>query len=199
MKKILGLFIMKMLGWKIDRNLPKELFDQCVLIAAPHTSNWDYLLAVSSLGVVGVDLRYTIKKQWMEPPLGWLFRLLGGIGVDTTPKTNGEKPQGLVDVIADLFQEDEKLSVMVPAEGTRSRQPQWKTGFYYIALTAKVPIALGYLDYERKIAGVGKAIYPSGNVEDDMLEVMRFYKNIPAKFPEDFALDERFYPPKHVG
>lgn len=199
MKKILGLLVTKVFGWRIDRNLPRELFEQCVVIAAPHTSNWDYLLAISALAALGVNLRYTIKKQWIASPLGWVFKMLGGIGVDRTPRISGEPSQGLVDAIANLFQEHRKLSIIVPAEGTRSLRTQWKTGFYYIALRAKVPIALGYLDYESKIAGIGKVVVPSGNLEDDMLEIMEFYKDIPPKIPDYFALDERFYPQKNVG
>ena len=192
MKKEFGRFIIKLLGWRINKNIPDELFNKCVIIAAPHTSNWDYPLAIYSLTALGVNLRYTIKKQWMRPPFGWFFRMMGGLGVDRSPKKIGEKPAKLVDAIADQFEIHDKLAVMVPAEGTRSLQPRWKTGFYYIALKAKVPIALGYLDYKEKIGGIGKVIYPTGDINKDMIEIMEFYKDISPKFPQKFSLDKRF-------
>ncbi|MBI9053054.1 MAG: 1-acyl-sn-glycerol-3-phosphate acyltransferase [Bacteroidales bacterium] len=193
MKKIIGRIIIKILGWKIDKEVPKELFDKCVVIAAPHTSNWDYPLAIYSFAALGVNLRYTIKKQWMQPPYGWFFRIMGGLEVDRSPKNKDKNPVSLVDAIAYQFDNHDKLAVMVQAEGTRSLQSNWKTGFYYIALKAKVPIILGYLDYKKKISGIGKVIYPTGDINKDMLEIMEFYKDINPKFPQKFSLDERFY------
>ncbi len=196
MKKQFGKFIIRLLGWKINPNLPDELFKKCVVIAAPHTSNWDYPLTIYSMVALGVNLRYTIKDQWIKSPVGWFFRMMGGIGVDRSPKGKDENRLSLVDAMVNLFKEHDQLSVMVQAEGTRSLRTQWKTGFYYIALKAKVPIALGYLDFAKKESGIGKILYPSGDLEKDMLEIMEFYKDIAPKFPEKFALDERFYPAK---
>ena len=192
-----GKFIIKILGWKINWTLPEEVYKKCVIIAAPHTSNWDYPIAIAAMSALGVKLKYTIKDQMMRPPYGWFFRMMGGIGVDRRPKKKNDSRLSLVDAIAQLFKRYEKLSVIVQAEGTRSLRAHWKTGFYYIALKAKVPIALGYLDYQEKIAGIGKLIYPTGDMEKDMLEIMEFYKDIPGKWPEKFTLDERFYPPKN--
>jgi 1-acyl-sn-glycerol-3-phosphate acyltransferase len=196
LKKIIGKIVIKILGWQINEDIPKELFDKCVVIAAPHTSNWDYPLAISSMAALGVNLRYTIKKSWMRFPYKFFFKLMGGIGVDRSPKDGDNKPISLVDAIANLFKAHDKLAVIVQAEGTRSLQKHWKTGFYYIALEAKVPIALGYLDYKHKTSGVGKVIYPTGDINKDMSEIMSFYQDISPKFPEKFALDERFYPSK---
>ena len=145
------------------------------------------------MAALGINIKYTIKKQWMNPPFGWFFKMMGGIGINRMPKKRGQSQLKLVDAIANLFEKQTCLTVIVQAEGTRSRRAEWKMGFYYIALKAKVPIALGYLDYKKKECGIGKVIYPSGNLEKDMLEVMEFYKNIPAKIPENFAVDERFY------
>lgn len=194
MKKLVGRFILKLLGWNINNNIPKELFGKCVMIAAPHTSNWDYPLSISSMAALGVNIRYTIKEQWMKPPYGWFFRLMGGIGVDRSPKKTGDNRIKLVDAIADLYNHHDKLAVMVPAEGTRSLQTNWKTGFYYIALKANVPIVLGYLDFKEKIGGIGKVIYPTGDINKDMMEIMDFYKDINPKFPHKFSLDVRFLP-----
>lgn len=192
MKKLLGIVIIKLLGWKINKNVPPELFEKCVVIAAPHTSNWDYPLTIYSMAALGVNLKYTIKNQWMKMPYGWFFRLMGGIGVDRISKDN--KAISLVDAISKLINDAEKLTVIIQAEGTRSLQKHWKTGFYYTALKAEVPIALGYLDYKEKTSGIGKLIFPTGDINKDMREIMEFYKNITPKFRSKFALDERFYP-----
>ncbi|MCP4442019.1 MAG: acyltransferase [Aureispira sp.] len=194
MKKLLGKLFLKLFGWKFIGEAPPEVHKQCVLIAAPHTTNWDYPFAVATMSALGVKIRYTIKKEWMHFPLRLFFGPMGGIGINRTPKNPGDKRPSMVEAIADLFNEHEKLCIMVPAEGTRSLRKQWKTGFYYIALTANVPIVLGYLDFEKKISGIGKVIYPTGNLEKDMGEIMEFYKDIKGKHPKKFMLDERFYP-----
>ena len=98
----------------------------------------------------------------------------------------------MVDAIADLFDKYDKIAVVVTPEGTRALRTEWKTGFYYIAVKAKVPIALGYLDYKNKIAGVGKLVYPSGDMDKDLKEIMAFYKTIPPKHPEKFSVDLRY-------
>ncbi|WP_052594476.1 1-acyl-sn-glycerol-3-phosphate acyltransferase [Aureispira sp. CCB-QB1] len=192
MKKIIGKIVIKILGWKIDPNTPKELFEKCVVIAAPHTSNWDYPIAVYSMAALGVNLRYTIKKDWMKFPYGGFFKLMGGIGVDRSIPNNRHQRMNLVSAIANLFKKHDQLAVIVQAEGTRALQKKWKTGFYYIALEANVPIALGYLDYQKKVSGIGKMIYPTGDIHRDMSEIMDFYKNITPKFSDKFALDERY-------
>ncbi|MEN0006644.1 MAG: 1-acyl-sn-glycerol-3-phosphate acyltransferase [Bacteroidota bacterium] len=191
MQKLLGKLIITLLGWKLNKNVPKEVYEKCVIIAAPHTSNWDYPLTMAAMSMFEVNMKYTIKKEWIESPLGWLFRALGGIGVDRFAK-DGSKKISLVDAIANLFEESETLTIIVQPEGTRSLQKKWKTGFYYIAQKAQVPIVFGYLDYKNKSIGIEKVLYPSGDLEADMFKIMEFYKNIPAKFPEKFALDERF-------
>ena len=84
--------------------------------------------------------------------------------------------------------------MMVTPEGTRARREHWKSGFYHIAIAANVPIALSYLDYKKKTAGVGKILYPSGNIEQDMREIMQFYADVSPKYPELFSLDTRYYP-----
>lgn len=196
MKKLFGKLFLKIFGWKVEGTVPDEVHQQCVLIAAPHTSNWDYPLAVATMSNLGVKIRYTIKKEWMRFPQRLFFGPMGGIGINRTPKNPGDARPKMVESIAELFKDHEKLCIMVPAEGTRSLRKQWKTGFYYIALAAKVPIVLGYLDFEKKVAGIGKVVYPTGDIQKDMAEIMEFYKDIKGKHPQNFMLDERFYPPK---
>lgn len=192
MKKQLGGLLLKTFGWSVDPNIPQEAYGNCVLIAAPHTSNWDFPFAVSAMAKLGINIRFTIKREWMRPPAGWFFRGMGGIAVDRRPKTPGDERPSMVDSIARLFEGKKNLCIILEPEGTRSLTKKWKTGFYYIALKAKVPIVLGWLDFEKKIAGISKALYPSGNIDEDMKEIMDFYKDIKGKHPEKFALDERY-------
>lgn len=183
---------LKLMGWETDNHWPENL-SQCVMIAAPHTSNWDALYARLALKALGVNVRLTIKDSYMQFPLGPFVRAMGGIGIDRRPKQAGEPRPSMVQVMTDLFKQHPELVMLVTPEGTRARQEQWKTGFYYVAVNAGVPIALAYMDYEQKKAGVGKIIHPTGNFEEDMAEIMDFYAGIQAKFPEDFSVDQRYY------
>ena len=185
---------LKMLGWEIDNHWPLDL-EQCVMIAAPHTSNWDALYARLALKALGVNVRLTIKDSYMKLPFGPFVRAMGGIGINRAPKKTGEPYLSMVQVMTDLFKTHPKLVMIVTPEATRAKQEQWKTGFYHVALAAGVPIALAYMDYVQKKTGVGKIIYPAGNYEQDMAEIMGFYAKINAKFPEKFSIDMR-YPPQ---
>lgn len=185
---------LKVIGWSIDPNPPKELKEQCVMICAPHTSNWDFPITLSIMNVLNIKARYAIKKEIMGFPFGPILKALGGISINRQPKKEGEKKKSTVQAIAQLFQKEKHLCLMIAAEGTRSLRREWKTGFYYIALQANVPICLGYLDYERKIGGFGKVVYPSGDLEKDMAEIMAFFVDKTGKHPENFSIDQRFYP-----
>lgn len=183
---------LKLMGWETDNHWPENL-SQCVMIAAPHTSNWDALYARLALKALGVNVRITIKDSYMQFPLGPFVRAMGGIGIDRRPKQAGEPRPSMVQVMTDLFKQHPELVMLVTPEGTRARQEQWKIGFYYVAVNAGVPIALAYMDYEQKKAGVGKIIHPTGNFEEDMAEIMDFYAGIQAKFPKEFSVDQRYY------
>lgn len=180
-----------LMGWKIDNHWPLDL-DQCVMIAAPHTSNWDALYARLALKALGVNVKLTIKDSYMKFPLGPFVRALGGIGIDRGPKVEGQERPSMVQVMSDLFKEHPKLVMLVTPEATRAKREQWKTGFYHVAVTAGVPIALAYMDYAKKKTGVGKIVYPSGDMQKDMAEIMAFYAQIDAKFPEQFSVDQRY-------
>ena len=179
------------MGWEIDNHWPLDL-DQCVMIAAPHTSNWDALYARLALKALGVNVRITIKDSYMKLPFGPFVRAMGGIGIDRRPKQAGEERLSMVQVMSDLFKTHDKLVMLVTPEGTRAKQEKWKTGFYHVAVTAGVPIALAYMDYAKKKTGVGKIVYPTGDYEKDMAEIMAFYASISAKFPEQFSVDLRY-------
>jgi 1-acyl-sn-glycerol-3-phosphate acyltransferase len=125
-----------------------------------------------------IPVQYTVKSELFFFPLGNLLKALGGIPINR--KTKGR----MVDKMVDIYNHHDHICILITPEGTRSYSPEWKKGFYYIANGAEVPIALGYLDYNKKLAGVGPLIYPSGNYEKDLEEIKSFYRNITPKFPE---------------
>jgi 1-acyl-sn-glycerol-3-phosphate acyltransferase len=178
-------FIMKILGWKIDYNLPEE-FNRCVLIAAPHTSNWDFLYCVLTFRVLKIPYKFTIKKEWFRFPFNLIIKPLGGLAVDTENKNN------TVDIMTKFFEKNKHFTMAVTPEGSRSKIEEWKSGFYRLAKQAKVPICLGYLDYKTKTAGVGAVVYPSEDMKNDLKKVMHFYETKQPKYPKKFSTDIRY-------
>jgi len=193
MGTIISKLIFLFSGWTKDdnQNIPPEV-QRCVIIASPHTSNWDLVYARAAFYLMGIPLRFTIKKEWFRPPFGWLVKKMGGLGIDRSPKAPGEPRKSMTEAMIGLFDEHKVLAIMVTPEGTRSLRTEWKTGFYHVAVGAGVPIALGYLDYKRKHAGVGPIVHPSGNMDADLRKIMAFYKEIVPKHPEKFAIDKRY-------
>ncbi|BDD04638.1 1-acyl-sn-glycerol-3-phosphate acyltransferase [Aureibacter tunicatorum] len=182
MWKSLARFIFWIGGWKIVGDMPKNL-KRAVMIAAPHTSNWDFIYARAAFFLMDVPVRFTIKKEWVDSPLGGLMKSLGAIAIDRSPKNKGEQKKSMVDAMADLFDENEELVILITPEGTRGYVEKWRSGFYHIAQKANVPILMGYLDFKKKEAGIGGEIIPSGNYDQDLEKIMGFYKNITAKHP----------------
>lgn len=148
------------------------------MIAAPHTSNWDFLFARCAFYLMDVDLRFTIKKEAMVGPLGWLLHKMGALPVDRS------KNNSLVSAMVEILNKSDRMVIMITPEGTRKYQPRWRKGFYHTAVEAKVPIILGYLDYPNKEAGVGPIFYPTGNLEADIEEIKAFYRTKKGKYPE---------------
>lgn len=173
--------------WKITNYLPDDI-KKCVIVAAPHTSNWDFVYGIGALKIMKLKMRFTIKKEWMKFPFKTMMTSLGALPIDRDAIKTGEK-KGTVDAIADLFASRPELRLMVTPEGTRTKMEKWKTGFYYIALKAKVPIALGFMDYKKRTCGIDKILYPSGDFKVDMKAIMDFYKNIDAKYSQNFSTD----------
>jgi len=184
--------LLRLAGWKTINELPGGI-TRCVMIAAPHTSNWDFILTRLVFNVLKIHLRFTLKKEWMRFPLNIIMRPMGGLAIDRSPREAGGERRSMVEVMSEMFEKNKGPFVMlVTPEGSRSRRDEWKTGFYWVAMQAKVPIALGFLDYGRRIAGVGKVIYPNGELHNDMKEIMAFYKNITPKYPEKFSVDKNY-------
>ncbi len=187
---ILFLFriLFRLYGFKIIT--PENLhLKKAVVVAAPHTSNWDGIIGFAYYDIVGIKIRFAIKDSYMKFPLSLIFKPMGGIAINRNPNEIGGEKKSMTQAMIDLFAENEELNLLVTPEGTRKQVTKWKTGFYYVALGAKVPIALGYMDFKKKEAGIGKVIYPSGDIHKDMREIMDFYRNIQGRHPERFSLD----------
>ena len=173
--------------WKIVHYLPSEI-KKCVIIAAPHTSNWDFVYGMGAMANMNLKIRFTIKKEWLRFPIKGLMNKLGALPIDRTKNADGSK-KGTVEAIADLFTGRDELYLLTPPEDTRSKVEKWRTGFYYVALQAKVPIALGYMDFETRECGIDKLLYPTGDYAADMKIIREFYKDKKGKNPENFSLD----------
>jgi 1-acyl-sn-glycerol-3-phosphate acyltransferase len=152
-----------------------------VLIAAPHTTNWDFFYLLVFAAFYGVEIRWMGKHTLFRPPLGWLMRSLGGIPIVR------HRSENMVAAMARSFEGRRELVLVVPAEGTRSRREYWKSGFYHIACQADVPIVMSYLDYTRRRGGFGAAFHPTGDVGEDMEHVRSFYAGKDGKHPERFS------------
>lgn len=190
MIRLLCAWIFKLTGWKASSDVPPEI-KKCIIVGAPHTSNWDFWYCMATFKMYRLRIRFTIKKEWMRFPFSLLMRPLGGIGIDRSPRGPKNERPSFVEAMTDLFNNNENLIIVVTPEGSRSKNDQWKTGFYHIAKAANVPICLGYVDYAKKITGVCKPFYPS-DYEKDMQMIMDFYKTVTPKFPENFTTDKNF-------
>jgi 1-acyl-sn-glycerol-3-phosphate acyltransferase len=176
MTRLVARLFLTLTGWAAEGTRPSER--RFVLIAAPHTSNWDlaYLLALTC--VLDIRVSWMGKHTLFRPPLGWLLRALGGIPVVRHHRGD------MVTQMASAFAGVDSLALTVPAEGTRKYTPYWKSGFYHIARIAEVPIVMGYLDYRRRRGGFGPALHPSGNVSRDMDQIRDFYADKVGLYPD---------------
>lgn len=178
-KRALGRGYLRVFGWREEGDRPKA--PAFVLIAAPHTSNWDLPFTIALSWVYDVPIRWAGKHSLFRFPYGPFMRALGGIAIVRHERQNR------VQQLADLFEQYENLVLAVPAEGTRSRVEHWKSGFYHIARAAHVPIVCGYLDFGRKRGGFGLELEPSGDIAADMDRIRAFYEGKQGKFPENFG------------
>ncbi|HEX8514956.1 MAG TPA: 1-acyl-sn-glycerol-3-phosphate acyltransferase [Bacteroidia bacterium] len=180
--------IFNLFGWKITHYLPDEI-KQCVVVVAPHTSNWEFVFGMGAIKHMNLQPRFAIKKEWIRFPFKRLMLNSGALPIDRNAKNLLGEKKGTVDAMAELFKKHERLRLVITPEGTRSRMEKWRTGFYHVAVKANVPIALGFMDYEKRECGIDKIIYPSGDFKADMKIIMEFYKDIKAKHPGNFSVD----------
>ena len=166
---------LKLSGWRVEGALPART-PKCVLIAAPHTSNWDLPFTLMTAFVLRLNIYWMGKDSIFNWPFGAVMRWLGGIAVNREQSTNLVAASA-----AALKAADGPVQLIVPPEGTRDKTRHWKTGFYYIALAAEVPILLAYMDYAQRRVGIGPMFQPSGDIERDMATIKAFYAPIRGK------------------
>jgi 1-acyl-sn-glycerol-3-phosphate acyltransferase len=173
--RLISRFLLFCLGWRTQGSLGH--LQKCVLIAAPHTSNWDLFYTLLMAFNLKTGIYWMGKDSIFTKPFAGIMKWLGGIPIDRSKSNN------VVGQSIQMFNQNEKMVLTVPPSGTRSRVTYWKTGFYHIANNAKVPIALGFLDYGLKIGGIGPTFRTTGDIEADMKVISAFYAGITGKYP----------------
>ena len=182
MFKSLCRLIFRKMGWQVEMTVPYR--DKCIICVAPHTSNWDFIIAELYYHSIGRTAGFLMKKEWFFWPMGVLFRSMGGIPVERSRHVS------LTDRVAEAAIKAERFELAVTPEGTRSLATKWKRGFYFIALKAGLPIQLYAIDYKRKRIVCTQEIVPSGDVEADMRLIMDYYRPYEGKYPGKFAVED---------
>ncbi|MEG2573557.1 MAG: 1-acyl-sn-glycerol-3-phosphate acyltransferase, partial [Bacteroides sp.] len=157
-------------------------YDKYIVCAAPHTSNWDFIIGKLFYGAIGRDTGFMMKKEWFFFPFGALLRYMGGIPVYRDKKTS------LVEQVVNEIGRRETFHLAITPEGTRSANPNWKKGFYYIALRAKIPIVLIGIDYLTKTVTANKVIFPTGDMEKEMKEIKLYFTQFTGRIPKNFSV-----------
>ncbi|MDM8544272.1 1-acyl-sn-glycerol-3-phosphate acyltransferase [Desulfococcaceae bacterium HSG9] len=175
----ISLLILKSIGWKVVRDIPDTR--KFILLAAPHTSNWDFVLVLLISFALNIKVYTMMKKEVLDWTCGSIFNWLGAIPVDRS------RHGTMVEQVVRAFDRTENLVVVIAPEATRKKVKRWKTGFYHIAIGADIPIMLGFLDYRRKTGGIGRMIVPKGDMESEMIEIKAFYADITGKYSENMS------------
>jgi 1-acyl-sn-glycerol-3-phosphate acyltransferase len=179
MKQQFARWLLRLGGWKVQGSRPDHR--RYVLIAAPHTSNWDFPLMLLFAAAFDIKVTWMAKHSLFFPPLGWLMRSLGGLPIVRHQNRN------VVDTMVAAFNSSTDLVLAVPTEGTRERSEYWKSGFYHIARQASVPIVPSFLDYGRRRGGFGPALETSGDMGIDMQYFRDFYAPMKGKYVDQFG------------
>ena len=180
LKKLSQWILYRLMGW--HKAITVDFPEKCIICLAPHTSNWDLLIGQLYSHAEGLKSNFLMKKEWFFWPLGALFRNMGGIPVWRSKQTS------LTDILAEHATKASSFQLCITPEGTRSPNPDWKKGFYFIALKAQLPILLYGEDYEQKLICCTKAILPTGNINEDMREIKLYFKDFKGKRPELFTI-----------
>ena len=178
----LAILILRLRGWKTRGTMPPGV-TKCVMIAAPHTSNWDLPYTLMVAFALRINIYWMGKESIFKPPFRGLMMWMGGIPVDRS------KSNDLVAASVQQLKDAGSLILIVPPEGTRSKTTYWKTGFYWIAHGAGVPIMLGFLDFAKKEGGFDRMFTPTGDIEKDMAEIKAYYANVTGRYPQNFHLE----------
>ncbi len=172
-------WILKQLNWKIIVTSERPL--KSVFCVAPHTSNWDFILGKLFSAAVGIKAGFLMKKSWFFFPMGFILRKMGGVPIDRSKKNS------VTLQMIEHFKKAKELHLAITPEGTRSLNPNWKKGFYYIAKGANVPIELAYMDFEKKEMGITEVFYPTDDMEKDLQYIYNYYKDKKGLKPEKFV------------
>lgn len=181
MKDWFSNLLFKIYGWKLVGTVPTEI-KKYVLIAAPHTSNMDFFLAMPTMWKLGVPGRFLIKREHTDAFYGGLIKAMGGIGVDRKNQSSE-----FVSELKEIVGSRKELAMLFTPEGTRKAVKKWKTGFYRVALAVDVPIVLAYADYKLKEVHIGHVFYPSGDFVKDFEYMEKFFSSVAAKYPENYT------------
>ncbi|MFA8300920.1 MAG: 1-acyl-sn-glycerol-3-phosphate acyltransferase [Hyphomicrobiales bacterium] len=173
------------MGWKIIGVMPHDV-KKSVIVAAPHTSNWDFIIGRIAFYIMRINVGFLIKKESFVGPLGFILKKMGAIPVDR------RKNNRMIDQIKTKFDQSESFHIIITPEGTRSLVKNWRKGYYHIATSANVPIALSYMDYKKKEGGIKEILFPSGDYEKDFEKIKEAYKGVSAKYPEKFNLSSMY-------
>jgi 1-acyl-sn-glycerol-3-phosphate acyltransferase len=176
-RRLYQFIFFRLLGWKIVGTIEEEV-KKCVLMVMPHTSNFDFFLGLFSRGIIGIEMNFVGKKELFMFPFGYYFRSIGGAPLDRSGGKN------LVDAIVDIFNSRQVFRMAIAPEGTRKKVTQLKTGFYYIALKANVPIIPVAFDYGNKEVRIGNPVSVSGDFDADIKIILSHFKEAQGKFPE---------------
>ena len=171
--------VMKMAGWKIVGEVPDE--PKILLVGAPHTSNWDYIITMLTVFSLGADIHFVAKKSLFKFPLGGLMRFSGGIPLDRATS------EGFVDQMVEEFNKRNSFALAIMPEGTRLREEtcRWRSGFYHIAQGAGVPMLPVIFDYGRKTMRLGPALWPGGDYESDLADIQSYFAGVQGKHPRN--------------
>ena len=169
-KKNICKIIFIIFKWKILGKFSKV--PKYIIAVAPHTSFYDFFIGILVRNIINEKINFIGKKELFGPLTGWFFRSLGGVPVDRNSKKD------TVSSIVEIFNKRKKFKLAIAPEGTRKKVKKWKTGFYYIALKAKIPIMPVAFDYNNKNVIVHSLFYPTGNIEEDFKNLYKKYKNV---------------------
>lgn len=181
-QKICALLFYRAMGWRKKVSIP--LPDKCIICVAPHTSNWDFVIGQLYMRAEGFKSHFLMKKEWFFWPLGIVFKNIGGIPVYRSKHTS------LTDQLSTQAKKSKYFHLCITPEGTRSRNPDWKKGFYYIALKADIPILLFGIDYSTHTIVCTKRITPKGEIDADMKEIKIYFKQFKGKHAERFTIGD---------
>lgn len=169
----------QILKWELKGSIDPEI-KKCVIIVAPHTSWYDFFIGILVRNILDLKINFIAKKELFKPPYGWYFRWMGGISLDRTPN------QKKVDVIANMFNSKKVFRLALSPEGTRKKTERWKTGFYYIARKADVPVIRIAFDYSRKTVVISESFYTGNFPEQEIAEILQIYTGVRGKVAENF-------------